>query len=373
MNEEMQENQDLQDLQENPDTEKKSAIKVNKKFTSEEVASFCDQIAMLMNSGIPLYEGAYILADEVEDKRTKQILGRIEEMVRDNYMLYEALEDTGAFPDYMVHMVKVGEMTGKTEEVLRSLATYYERDASVKAGIKSAVTFPIVLFGMMAAIMLVMVFKIIPLFEGMFLELNEDVADSTRTMMNVGVATGKVLTLITCVLLVLLIAGIFWYKTPKGEATLKKFVGVFRPTRKLAETMATGQFISSLGLMTASGMDQNESLELAREGCSNDKIKARIEECRVLCSEGENFDDALGKSKVLVGRENRMVAVALRTGATDTVLEKLGNQYDEKIGRSLTSMSGKIETAMVIILAVMVATVLISIMLPLVSMISSIG
>lgn len=344
-----------------------------KRFTSEETASFCDQIAMLLNSGIPLYEGAYILAEEVEDKRTKEVLSRIEELVRENRPLYEALEDTGAFPAYMVHMVKVGETTGKLEEVLRSLVTYYERDADVRAGIRSAVTFPIVLFAMMAVIMLVMVFKIIPMFEEMFLELNAEVAASTRQMMNGGILAGKLLAAVTCVILALLLLMLLWYRTASGARAIKKLAMLFGPSRRLAERMAVGQFVSSIGLMTVSGMDQGEALTLAESGCANPAVKERIAKCLAFIKTGESFDEALNRSGLITGRDNRMVGVAMKTGSTDEILSKLGRQYDEKISASLNSMSGKIETAMVVILAVMVGTVLISIMLPLVSMISSIG
>ena len=348
-------------------------VEKKKKFTSEETASFCDQIAMLLNSGIPLYEGAFILAEEVEDRRTKQILSHIEEMVRENHPLYEALEDTGAFPAYMVHMVEVGETTGKLEDVLRSLANYYERDANVRAGIKSAVTFPVILFAMMAVIMLVMVFKIIPMFEEMFLELNAEVADSTRQMMNAGVMAGKILAGITCVIFVLLLFLIVWYRTGAGERAIRRFAEGFGPTRKLMQNMAVGQFVASLGLMTASGMEQQEALELAQKGCSNGRIAKKIADCRAKLAEGEGFDEALKHSDLLVGRDNRMIGVAMKTGATDEILQKLGRQYDEKISAALGSLSGRIETIMVVALAVMVGTILISIMLPLVSMISSIG
>ena len=197
-----------------------------KRFTSEETASFCDQIAMLLNSGIPLYEGAYILAEEVEDKRTKQVLMHIEEQVRENMPLFEALSNTGAFPDYMVHMVKVGETTGKLEDVLKSLAAYYERDAQVKDGIRSAVAFPVILFAMMAVIMLVMVFKIIPLFEGMFLELSAEVASSTKRMMDGGILAGKIMAGITCALLFFMFAGLFIYRTAAGERAIKRLAAM---------------------------------------------------------------------------------------------------------------------------------------------------
>lgn len=344
-----------------------------KRFRPEEVASFCDQIAMLLNSGIPLYEGAYILAQEVEDKRTQQVLMRVEELVRENMPLYGALEDTGAFPEYMVHMVRVGETTGKLEDVLRSLSDYYGRDADVKAAIRSAVTFPAVLFAMMAVIMLVMVFKIIPMFEAMFLELNAEVAGSTGRMMNGGILAGKILAGITCAVFIIFILMFLWYHTAAGERAIKRLGRSFGPVGRLARRMAVGQFVSSIGLMMVSGMDQGEALALTEDGCLDLVVKDRIAKCRALVKEGKGFDEALRESRLIVGRDNRMIGVAMRTGATDEILTKLGRQYDEKITASLMAMSGKIETAMVVLLAVMVGTVLISIMLPLVGMLSAIG
>lgn len=344
-----------------------------KRFSSEETASFCDQIAMLLNGGIPLHEGAYILAEEVEDKKTRQVLQRVEELVRENSTLYEALEDTGAFPDYMIHMVKVGETTGKLEEVLRSLAVYYERQANVTAAMKSAVAFPFLLLAMMAVIMLVMVWKIIPMFEGMFLELSTQVADTTRNTMEAGVFAGKLLAGITCGMFAVLLLLLLWYQGAAGKKNIKKLLMIFRPVRRLTEKMAVGQFVSSLALMTASGMDQTEALQLAAEGCSYEEVQRKILHCQELLQQGEDFDEALKHSELITGRENRMIGVAARAGATDEIFAKLGSQYDEKLGTALNSLSGKLETGMVVVLALMVGTILISIMLPLVSMISSIG
>ena len=313
------------------------------------------------------------MAQEVEEKRTKKILSRVEELVRENHLLYEALKETGAFPKYMVYMVQVGETTGKLEEVLRSLARYYERDANVRAAVRSAVVFPLVLFAMMAVIMLVLIFKIIPMFEEMFLELNAQVADSTRRMMEFGVLSGKVLAVLTCVLFLIFLSGAMWYRTAMGEKILKGIAQKLGPFRRMMRMTAVGQFISALGLMMASGMEQVEALELAGQGCTDSVTKGQILKCKELIGQGEGFDEALANSGLLVGRENRMLSIAMKTGATDEMLNKLGMQYDERIGNSLGGLSGRIETVMVIALAVMVGTVLISIMLPLVSMISSIG
>lgn len=344
-----------------------------KRFTSDETAVFCEQIAMLLNSGIPLYEGTYILYSEMEDKAAKAVLLQVEEAVQKSLPFYEALKMTGAFPEYMVHMVQIGETTGKLEEVMHSLANYYERDSEIKAGIQSAVAYPLVLFGLMAAIMLIMVLKIIPIFETMFYELDGEVSKTTERMMNFGITTGRVAAIVTLGCLALFAAVLGWYKTADGEKKMKHFFSEFRLTKKLSNYMAAGRFVSSMALMIASGMDYKEGLDLIYEGEENKKIKEQIEICRRLIEEGTSFDEAIRLSGLIVGMDSRMITVAAKTGAVDSVFQKLGIQYNEKITQRLKKVSTKIETILIIILAVLVCTVLISVMLPLVTMISSLG
>lgn len=343
------------------------------RFSSEEISVFCEQIAMLLNSGIPLYEGIFVLYSEMEDVKTKAVLEKLNDAVRANEPFYQALLETSAFPDYMIHMVKVGETTGKLEEVLRSLAQYYERESNVKASVKSAISYPAVLFGMMSVILMILVFKILPMFESMYLELSADVAASTRNVMNAGMMAGKIVAVLVLIFLAALIGIGIWYQTKDGARRLKNFFVKFGPTKKMFEVMATGQFLSGMALMVSSGIELNQAMEIAQSGASHRKVKERIKVCRQLMEKNIPFDEAIHQSRILGGIESRLVTVAAKTGASDTVLTKLSEQYNEKITSMLNKMSTLIETVLVVVLAVLVGAILVSVMLPLVSMISSIG
>ncbi|MDD5936965.1 MAG: type II secretion system F family protein [Clostridiales bacterium] len=343
------------------------------KFSSEEISVFCEQIAMLLNSGIPLYEGIHMLFSEMEDTRTKKVLEQLDNSMKANETLYDSLQKTDAFPDYMVYMVQVGETTGKLEEVMRSLSSYYERESNVKVSIKSAIAYPAVLFTMMAVIILVLVFKILPMFETMFIELNADVATTTHNMMKVGIIAGKVLAGITCLILVIMLAVFLWYRTRQGEIMIRRFVTNFRLTKKLSEAIATSKFISSMALMISSGIETSKSIDIAYGASSNRRIKEKIKQCKLLLDKDISLEQAIHDTKLLVGMESRLVMVASKSGASDTAFEKLSEQYNMKITTMLSKLSTSIETILVVTLAVLVGGVLISVMLPLVSMISSIG
>lgn len=344
-----------------------------KKFNSDEIANFSDQTAMLLNSGVTIDEGMHMLFAEVEDKNTGAVLHIIDEKVSAGSSFNEALSETGAFPEYFVHMVKVGEDTGKLEDVMRALSVYYERESRTKQNIKSAVTYPSVLFAMMTVIIVVLVWKILPLFENMLAELNKDVAEATRRAMNAGLTAGKVVAVVTCVLLAVLVAGLLWYRTTSGEKAIRSIAGKIGFTRKTGEIMATGKFVSSLALMVSSGIDVREAIASEADACTDKTVRKKLDKCLSLFDSGISYDEALREAGILSGVEARLVNVAVKTGSADAALTKLGEQYSERTDKRLSRVSGIIETTLVVTLSVVIGAVLVSVLLPLVSMISSIG
>jgi len=351
----------------------KTKDKTRKIFNSDEVSVFCDQMAMLLKGGVSLNEGTYMLYSEMEDKKTKDVLKELDDSIARNIPFYEALDNTGAFPEYMIHMVEVGEKTGRLEDVMKSLSEYYERDSRIKAGIKSAVAYPMILFGVMACIMVVLVWKILPMFERMFEELSSDVSSATENVLTAGLNAGKVIAVIILVLFALIILAVVYGRTKGGSKQLVKLAGTFGPTRKLMNLMATGKFVSSMSLMLASGMDITDALASECDNCDNPEIKKKIEDCKNRYENGDKLDEALRNSTLIVGMESRLLSVAAKTGETDLVFTKLSGQYNEKITAALGRMTTIIETTLVIVLSLMVGAVLLAVMMPLVSMISSIG
>lgn len=347
--------------------------KQNKHFSSEEISVFCEQIVMLLNGGIPLYDGIYMLYNEMEDKKTKAVLEQLSKYMKENMPLHQALEKVDVFPDYMVHMVKVGEYSGKLEEVMISLQKYYERETSVKNSIRNAVTYPVVLFFMMTVILLTLALKILPLFENMFLELNAEVAFTTKRMMYIGIHAGKVMAVITCVALAVIVFLLLWYKTKTGEKIIRNISKYSLFTRKLSEEISTGNFISCMSLMISSGMNPKESLAMAKEVSNHEKITKKIEACEDNIQSNGSLEKAMSESGLITGMESKMIVVAGKTGTTDVAMAKLSEQYMNKTTEKLSKLSTIIETLLVVSLSVMVGGVLISVMLPLVSMISSIG
>ncbi|MBR5968485.1 MAG: type II secretion system F family protein, partial [Lachnospiraceae bacterium] len=164
-----------------------------------------------------------------------------------------------------------------------------------------------------------------------------------------------------------------WSRTKSGAKVLSRAANGFGPIRNIMILMATGKFISSIALMMASGMDIREGLEREIENCDNEIVKHRIEKCLDLYTHSTPFDEAIRQSGLIVGMEARLISVAAKTGGTDEIFTKLSEQYNDKTSAALGRLTTVIETTLVVVLSLMVGAVLLAVMLPLVSMISSVG
>ncbi len=344
-----------------------------KMLSAAEVSTFCEQIALILNGGIPIYEGIYILYMEMENPELKGILKEVDALVKDNIPLYEALQKTEAFPSYMVHMVKIGETTGKLEEVMSSLAHYYEREDTIKANIRNVVFYPIMLFAMIGVILIVLVSKILPMFQNVFEELDTDVASSSGDMMSASMWIGRIIAIVVLVIFAVVIAMVLWYRTQSGRRNLTKLGNRLPFTRKVMYRLGIGKFVSAMSLMITSGLDSNESLALVEELVDQPVVKNKITGCKEQVAQHVALEEALKDNKLITGMNGRMVSVGAKTGVLDVVFQKLSGRYDAEIDQSLSSISTIVETVLVVSLSLIVGLVLISVMLPLVSIISSIG
>lgn len=344
-----------------------------KKFRTEELAGFCSQIATILKSGISLSEGIYMLSEEVEDKWSKGILAQIEEKLGKSERFYKALEETGAFPAYFVNMVKIGEYSGKLEDVMVSMEKYYQRECVIRSSIRNVISYPMMMFAMVGVILLVLVGKILPMFQKVFKSLQVDVASSSGRIMAFGMWTGRIVAGISILAILISVALILWYQTESGNKILKNFSTHFFVTKKTARLLAVGRFLSSMSVMTSSGMDTQESLEYAKDVVEHRELKNSIVHCMEQMKENTSFAESLREEKILTGMQGQMVSVAEKSGMLEEVLEEISGQYDEKISKQLGRFCMKVETSLVLALSIVVGGVLISVMFPLVSIITSIG
>lgn len=343
------------------------------RFTPREISVFCSQISYLLKAGVPLYEGTGLLCEDMEPGRVRDALTIIDGLVKENVPLHEALKKAGVFPNYLLHMVEIGEMSGRLDDVMDALSLYYDREEALKARIKSAIVYPVFLFIMMAAVVLILVIKVLPMFNKVFEELGGEMSGTGTAVMTVGLAIGKYAAIFIGVVALIVIVCLIWSRTKSGKRAFSRLSATFGPTKKLTVKIAAGRFASAMSMMLASGLDIDASLETAAQTIDNEYLSGKIDKCRGRMAEGLSFTDALSEAAIFPSLFNRMINIGFKTGSTDSVMKKLADLYDDEIDTSLGNITSLIEPTLVAILSIVVGIILISVMLPLVGIMSSIG
>lgn len=140
-------------------------------LTNREIAVFTSQVELILHAGISPYEGIMIMNEDQDDEKMKVILTTIEDELSVGKPFYEALETSKVFPDYLLNMVKIGEIAGRLEEVMHSLSIHYQRLYETKQNIKSAIAYPIIMIMMMFVVVIVLMTQVLPIFNQVFIQL----------------------------------------------------------------------------------------------------------------------------------------------------------------------------------------------------------
>ena len=335
---------------------------------------FCRERHQLVRTGIPLAEGLTMLREDETDPDTRSWLEALCRSTEEGLPLASALRETGAFPAYMTDMVSLAEETGRLEDVLLSLQRHYDRQLRMTADIRGAVAVPVTLFAVMVAVVVLLVTQVLPVFDRVFAQLGVRMGAVATGMMNAGAVLAKAGTGLAVVLVILAAAALVVALVPSLR---EKFVTGFRRSfggRGILGQMAAARFASSMSMAVASGLSMEESVALSAKLCGGAReIDEKTERCRKEIEEGGSPADALADSGLFSGRDCRLLKLAEQTGSLPDTLEDLAQRQEEESLRRIDRTVGAIEPAIVVITSALAGVILLSVMLPLMGLLSTIG
>lgn len=342
-------------------------------LSSGELSGFCAQIAMILKAGVSVREGLCILRDDARDAGERALLSGMASLSEQGVVFSEVLRRSGAFPKYFTDMVEIGEQSGRLDEVLESLTEYYAREQSIAASVRDAVAYPLIMLAMMTLVIAVLAVKVLPVFAEVFSQLGAQVSVFAEGVLKLGGTLGGISAALVACLAVLAAVFAAMRASAAGRRALSRFFSVFWPTRRLAAKIALGRFAGAMSLMLSSGMDADRSMELAGRLVDNPVVTARIADSRRRIGQGAGFAEAVAESGVFSGISARMISVGFRTGTVDSVMKKLADRSEEEIDAELSALVAAVEPTLVSVLSVAVGMILLSVMLPLMGIMSSIG
>lgn len=348
-------------------------MKKQKLLSNTEIASFCRQTALIMQAGITPAEGMDILMHDTINKEGRELLQSIGDSCREGNYLHQALAATGVFPNYVIKLTALGEESGNVDSVLLSLAQYYEREENISESIRSAVTYPLIMIAMMFIVIVVLIVKVLPIFRQVFIQLGTEMSPLAESLLRIGNSLSNYSIVFTLLLVLLIGVCFFFYKTPAGRRKIKKLLSHFPLTKGFYDKMAAGRFASGMYLAFTSGMDTYQSLDMISQIVENDEMNQKIEICKKEIEQHSDLPEALSKAKIFSNLYSRMVAVGFRSGSVDTVMKQISQNYEKETDKQINRIISIIEPTLVILLSLIVGVILLSVLLPLMGIMSSIG
>lgn len=348
-------------------------MKNQKKLSNAEIASFCNQTALLFQAGITPAESMQILLSDVKSEKGRELLSEIMTVCRRGEAFHTALASTKVFPDYVLHTIALGEETGNLDVCMLSLASYYEQEVAISESIRNAVSYPLMMITMMLIVIFVLISKVMPVFNQVFIELGSEMTGFAASLLHLGENLNRYSLFVLAVLGFFILLYLLMSKTAYGKRLMLRILSVFPLTRGFYDSVACQRFASGMALCLSSGMDTFTGLDMVSQVVGSRRMQDKIAACKDALHAGADLSEALSGSAIFNNLYSQMVAVGFKSGNVDLVLSKIADSYEKNTDKKLQSIISVLEPTLVIILSVIVGLILLSVILPLMGIMSGIG
>lgn len=338
---------------------------------SRDLTVFTRQLSTMIAAGIPMLESLEVLAEQADDRGFKHALEQIVDDVRSGTDLSAALSRHPAlFKKIYINMIKAGEVSGQIDDILNRLADYQEANDTLKSEIKSAMTYPAVSLIMIVTIAVVLLIFIVPKFEQMFAQLQADLPLPTKILIAISHFLREKAIIWGPALFGAIIA-LFIYSKTSGGGRMRDWLVLRLPVLgMLFRKVAISRFSRTFATLLQSGVPILATLEIVATTSGNKVIEDAVVQASQNIRDGEPLALPLAKSGVFPPMVTRMISIGERSGALETLLEKISDFYDQEVKTTVEQLTSLIEPVLIGVMGVFVGGVVMAFYLPIFSMAS---
>ncbi len=339
------------------------------KLSQKDIAMFTGELATLLESGLPLDKSLSVLIDLTEENdRLGKLIGKVLEKVKGGSSLADALEkQTGIFSKFYLNMLRAGEAGGNLGEVLARLADYLERSRELKDTVSTALIYPAILLVMSLASLFVMLIFVVPQFTEMFESAGKDLPISTQIV--VGLA--EWLQKYWWILIGIVVFATSYMRFQLADPVTKKKWDALFLKLPLAGTIIlnkeTANMTRTLGTLLGNGVAIISALVIVRETVDNLVLAEAIQDTEEQLKQGKHMSDALQDKGIFPKMAMQMIKMGEETGRLEEMLLRVATMYDKQLRTSITRLLALLEPALIITLGLMIAGIIVSILMAILS------
>lgn len=340
-------------------------------LTMEETGSLCMALAHLIHAGIGTADALFLLAEDESDPVLHAMLQAMAQRADDGMGLAAVFHEAGCFPAYACTLVQVGERVGKTEQTLTALARYYEGRARMTRQLRSALLYPALLLLVLLAVVAILLIWVLPVFNEVYAQLGSSLTGFAGWLLNLGSVLRTALPYLCLVLALLLGAG----AVPRLRSHAVQMWRSRRSDKGILRRINAARFIQALSLALSSGMTTQEAVTLASTLAKTEAptFYNRCLSCLACIDAGASLAQSLRQAELLEAAQCRLLEAGTRSGSGEAVLHQIAERVLQDSEDALARMAGRLEPALVAIACVLIGSILLSVMLPLMHIMTAIG
>lgn len=345
-----------------------------KKAKARELAIFTRQFSVMIDAGLPLVQSLEILSGNQANKGFAAALAGVRSSVESGSTLSSAFQQyPKVFDQLYVNMVAAGESGGILDGVLERLSGYIEKAVKLRRAVQSALIYPVAVLLIASGIMMLLLWKVVPIFATLFVGLGVPLPLPTRIVIALSHAVASFAWILILGVVALGFGLKRYYATPAGRMTIDALILKLPLLGPLMRKIAIARFARTLGTLITSGVPMLEAMEITARTSGNAVIEKAILGIRKDIERGRTIVDPLRESGVFPNMVVQMIGVGEQTGALDAMLQKVGDFYEQEVDAAVADLLTAMEPMIIVVLGVLVGGIVISMYLPLFSLIGKLA
>lgn len=342
---------------------------IGKKVKPRDLSVFCRQFVSITQAGVPMKEALQMLSEQTENKWLKRAISEVLLNVEKGNTLADSMRSQpDIFPPMLVNMVEAGEQSGSLEMAFSRMAVHFEKEAKLKATIKKATIYPIILVIAAIGVIAVMLLFVIPIFIDMFADLDIEMPAITMFVMNSSKWMTSHWYVVLAIIVGVVVAYKLIYRTTQGRLTIDRIKMKMPLFGKLTVKTACSQFARTMSTLLMSGISTIDALETTSKIVNNIHYTNAMLKAREEVMKGVPLSEPLEASGIFPPMVYHMTGIGEETGNVEEMLEKMADYYDEEVEMTTQSVLAAMEPIIILFMALIIGTLVIAVISPIASM-----